>query len=415
MRVIFTGQTGTKKKEVLKALKREILKHHPEYPQDLDSSDLRRFIADYNVENGFRPTTLISWLETSNQREKERIWRNSLKEILEQEEKENPYHSFLTLHLTFQRKSRFFSPLSWEGTLELIKQFKPDYCVTLIDDIYSIWSRIAPGSYLRLREIMTWRNIETLMTDILAKYVTPQDQKTEIYRYPYKRSPVVSIKHPPEMLYKLLFEPKTLKIYTAFPITRTRDDPKKRAEIDNFRKALHKNFVVFDPLTIDELPLEKLLREHQSQHPKTNLANTFLDLEATYRWPLLKPVLYSENHYPIKQLKGLEIFEVVSKERGKRSEVERSIQLRDFRLIDQADYMVVYRPQYKTGEPSGGVTSETVYALNNALREVHFIHNFAEDGDIKGPFSIEMAYCYEKIKSLIEELKKREISKGGEE
>lgn len=330
MRVIFTGQTGTKKKEVIKALKKEILKHHPEYPQDLDSPDLRRFVADYNVENGFRPTTLISWLETSSQRKRERIWRNSLEEILEQEKREDPRYSFLTLHLTFQRKSRFFSPLSWERTIELIKQFKPDYCVSLIDDIYSIWSRIASGSYLRLREIMTWRNIETLMTDILAKHVTPQDQKTETHKYPYKRSPVVSIKHPPEMLYKLLFRPDVLKIYTAFPITRTRDDPKKRVEIDNFRKTLHKNFIVFDPLTIDELPLERLLEEHQLQRPKTNLANTFLDLKAKYPWPLLKPVLYSENHYPIKRLKALEIYEIVSKERGKRSEVERSIQLRDF-------------------------------------------------------------------------------------
>jgi len=255
MRIIFTGQTGTTKEEVMKALKREILNHHPEYPQDLKSCDLRRFVADYNVEDHFRPTTLVSWLETSNQRERERVWKNSLEEILEQEKKENPHHSFLTLHLTFQRKSRFFSPLSWEGALDLIEQFKPDYCVTLFDDIYSIWDRIAPGSYLRLRETMTWRNIETLMTDSLAKHVAPRDQPAEIHRYPYKRSPVVSIKHPPEMLYKLLFKPEILKIYAAFPITRTRDDSKKRAEIDHFRNVLHKNFVVFDPLTIDKFSI----------------------------------------------------------------------------------------------------------------------------------------------------------------
>lgn len=408
MRIIFTGQTGTKKKGVIKALKKEIVKHHSaSYPQGLDSPDLRRFVADYNVEDGFRSTTLMSWLESSNQREKERIWKESLEEILEQREKENPCHSFLTLHLTFQRKSRIFSPLSWDGTQELIKQFQPDYCVTLIDDLYSIWNRIAIGSYLRLREIMIWRNVETLMTDILAKQTIPVDQPTEFHKYPYKRSPVVSIKHPPEMLYKLLFEPESLKIYASFPITRTRDDPKKRAEIDNFRKMLHKNFVVFDPLTIDELPLERLLKEYRRQHPRTNLANVFLDLPAKYRWPILKPVLYSEDNYSVKRLNALEIYEIVSKEKCKKSEVERSVQLRDFRFIDQADCVVVYRPLYKSGEPSRGVTGETIYAQDNAFREVYFIHNFAEDGDIKGPFSIEMPYRHERIKNLIEHLKKR--------
>ena len=82
--------------------------------------------------------------------------------------------------------------------------FQPDYCVTLIDDIQAVQRRIASGINLRLRELLTWRSFEILLTDLLAKEtILKTSRKFNSVDFPFDRSPIVAIRHPPAMLFQI--------------------------------------------------------------------------------------------------------------------------------------------------------------------------------------------------------------------
>lgn len=204
LRVLFAGTTGVggEKDEVLLKLRREVLRHHPEYPQDPNHEASKRLVNSYCVEEKLKRRGMETFLVQTHEAEQRRLWRESFLHALDQIDKENPNFAFLSIHLTFQRQSRFFSPLAWEfkvergkgiqiqDFLDLIKELRPDYCVTPIDDIYGIWKNIKPGSYLRLREIMTWRMIEILMADALAKLTIPHEPDFDPNWQPYRKSVV---------------------------------------------------------------------------------------------------------------------------------------------------------------------------------------------------------------------------------
>jgi len=337
---------------------------------------------------------------------------------------------------------------------------------------------------------MTWRNVELLMADALAREIAPQDSADMLFKYPFGRSLVLAVKHPPSMLYKLLFEPeKRLRLYISHPISRVRNDVDKRDEIDRFRSAIHKNFVAFEPLPIDERPLETALQRYQEDRPdpdylmfstglnlredlnrcniegienlqreldkhqvqlsspqeitisvkkedsewqitnreqrwrynvrrrdnELEFYDTSLRLRAEDRWPISpNSTLYSDlEEFPIEGLSPSEIYDILKKtDLGRNSDIDHNIEQRDYRLIDQIDYLVVYRPQYETGQPSTGIAGEVNYALQAAFKQVHFVHDFDKDGELKSPFTAEMAYRYDTSSDLIEAL--LENSKGGE-
>jgi len=135
----------------------------------------------------------------------------------------------------------------------------------------------------------------------------------------------------------LLFEPKKLIVYAAFPITSTRKESKKVDEINEFRMKLHEKFTVFDPVLIDEDILRILLNE---QSGKTLLIRKKDRWPIPNDWPLCKDV-----DYPI-ELNVNEAREVVK-------DTKDHIMLRDFRLIDQADCFAGYRPHYGGKQSTG--------------------------------------------------------------
>jgi adenylate kinase len=414
MNIILTGHTGVKKKKVAESLISEFAKQ-----KSLPTESIMRFIKYYNVEESVE---MNPFLITSNDRRRKQMWRDAFNAVIRNLERDRPEHALIGLHLTFQRESRFFSPLGWswrlygekaeeEDGFDIIQKLNPEYFVTLIDDVYCVWSRIARGSYFRLRELTAWRAIEISMTDLVAGKIAPRSY--DVDRYPYERSPVVAIKHPPIMLYRFLFEPRKLRVYASFPITRTRNDKARRSDIDEFRKSLHDNFTVFDPLTIDEKPLEFLLKQYQEEHPNANLYETSIGFHILNRWPIPPQfALYSDSQdYLIKGLNAAEIDEISRPAevlRGGKSEIDRNIRLRDFRLIDQADCLVAYRPQYKNGIPSGGMTEEIRYAVEIALKPVFIVHNSEEDGQFSKPLSPELSEVYGDISELVQALKEFE-------
>lgn len=363
LRVVLAGHSGLSKKTVAENLKKEILRNEPEATVVIACAE--DFIFDV-------PTFLAR-----NRPDQVIEWRDSLSRVIDHWEMEGPKadYSFLLMHLTFQWHSHLISPLSWmlpprspigapdalEDTLieYAINKFQPHYFVTLIDDIQAVQARIRKHGYeFRLRELLRWRDTETLMADILGKHAA---RRVNSKHYPFENSPIVAIRHPPSMLYKFLRKRDVPRVYASFPIGTPRsindNDARQKvmAEIDRFRSILHDEFTVFDPLTIDEFPLQDVSKKSPSI------------LAAEEQWPISAAHTLCGEDRGRMELRADDLEEVVAKLGGDegKNEIARQTERRDFRLIDQSDFVIIYRPTYykeKDGNWSRGTYHEALYS-----------------------------------------------------
>lgn len=393
LRVVFTGHSGILKQRVV-----DRFREHLE--QRLAAQGDSRKIVCAGVEDELEMSSFLQ-LEDRLQRMK---WMPALHNALET--CRNADYAFLSLHLSFRNQNRFISPFSWRGPLRSRQQqadtlvpslrnlFKPDYCVCLIDDIQAAQQRIGNGAakiHLRLNELLAWRNIESVFTDVLGQETTARRKNLSLNpQFPFERSPVISNRQSREMLLRYLCMPQIPRIYASYPITRVRYHTERREEIDDFRSALAARFCVFDPVTIDELPLEALRAE---EAPK---GATEATLPASSRWPLeTEQTLVGT---PIEDCPGVrmqEVEEITQLIEGRdRTTLDSAVEERDLRLVDQSDCVVVYRPQYSTGmegtpkyhTPTEGTAREMDYALKIAERKVFVVHDSAVDGSLRrGP------------------------------
>jgi adenylate kinase len=363
MRVLFTGTTGIKMKETVSDLAMHFYEKNKQKP-DLENIHSREHLSIYDVEEEIkRETDFTAYLDSDNYKWQESIWEQAAQRILQQQEKQKPKNSFICMNVPYFRKSRFFPAIP----VDLIKRLELDVIVTLIEEAHLIWQRITTRnvkfptrSNFRLREIFSWRAATILTADCLAKTLSALNPE----RPPVKNY-VVAVKHPRQMLYKLIFEPESLTVYASFPISSTRDDPGKRKQIDDFRMRLHKYFCVFDPATIDERVYQLALKKQEKGT---------IEIQETDRWPLPKGFSLckeDKSDYPIRipvdQLK-----EVVE-------EVDNNIRFRDYRMISQSKSLVAFRPNFGK-RPSRGVTAEIFYA-NDVANVRCFIFSPKEDHD----------------------------------
>ena len=141
-------------------------------------------------------------------------WQRAGQAIAERIEAADPRHSLIAAHLTYYTSGRQFSLID----LPTIRRWRPDCIITLVDDMLDIHSALAQRDAdrhtnfrLRLREILSWRSAEIAMADLLARNLYPE---RAVPHY------VVSIKHPAEMLYRLIFARRQYPlVYSSFPIT----------------------------------------------------------------------------------------------------------------------------------------------------------------------------------------------------
>jgi len=389
--IIFTGITGINKRHVLKRLRKEVLRQHSDstyraLAANLDHPAATRYINQYSLEDHIdRTVGMETFLTDDDKSRQRRRWRESFLAVQEATENDNPTIALISAHLSFQRVSHIFSPLCWQfgsdDAFGLFKKLNPTCCVNLIDDIYSVQRRIKPGTKIRLREIITWRQVENFLTDLLAKELFKPSGYSE--DWPYECCPVVATKHPPATLYRLLFRKDILRIYASVPISNPRREPTRdgTSRVEAFIRSLEAHFTVYNPLTIDEKPLEFL--------PRTgDMAKLPLDFSPG-RWPpqfanMLSPE--SADDYPI-ELRTDEVVEVSQPmSEGQKSEISRHIEQRDFRLIDQSDCVAVYRMTYGGGDPSGGIYREIIYAKGR--RPCFFVFD-PDSGDSTSPSTLQ--------------------------
>lgn len=292
-------------------------------------------------------------------------------------------HRFLNLHLTLYHNNRFFAPFP----LDAIRSFKPDVMVTLIEDVYASWARVKRKSdsfedpvrtVFRLGELLAWRSVEIMMADFMAKTLGI-------------RNYVVAVKHPPEMLFSLVFHPSKLITYVAHPISHfkrmTPDNKTKleeeREQLNSFISKMQEKFIVFNPTTVDERVLRGLRGPLQSGL-RWSLPHRQMVDESDIQFPLALPQQEVDEIHPV---------------------IDSNIKFRDFRMIYDVDCVVAYRP-YWGRSVHEGVKAEIDQAQNLMIDAVQYFPS--EDRAIdSSPFEGQGAGIYENEGEVMSDLEKR--------
>ena len=286
------------------------------------------------------------YLSETDQDEQEKDWSSACENVIQDVGQLNPQHAFLLIHGVYFRNKTFRSMLD----MNLLRKFSPTLILVLIEDAYDVVARIerkekAAGTRSRcmMSEAIEWRTVETMVGNLLSRNLNP-----------VKRIPifVVARKHPPEMVYQLLFERWRLIVYLAFPISQVRHNRKAVSQINEFRSAFADDFTVFDPVTIDEYPITR------TRPPRIK------------RWPGLASDVDGLRGMTVSAFKALE------------EDIRKTIELRDFLLVDQSNCLVAYRPFYGRREsPSSGVDSEMSQCLNRG-KPLFVVHDEKVDGPL---------------------------------
>ncbi|MCH7559853.1 MAG: hypothetical protein IIC67_00535 [Thaumarchaeota archaeon] len=385
MRVVFIGPTGVNLKEGVEKLADFCRIHEGGLTKDQLEDYGKTAIATFFVEDHI---PLQAYLDLDNLKKKQEIWETAVKQTLEEFHNTQSKHYFVGLHLPHYRNDKFF-PVP---NIQLLNEFQPDMLITLIDDVHICYQRIKlrdpTRSIFTMRDILLWRSVSIYVGDTLA-YAISVNRQQLIKNY------VVAVKHPPAMFQKLIFRPEVVRSYCSFSITRIRDDQQKKQSVNDFRNIMHNEFCIFDPLTIDDR-LYQNKYEQWKVNGGTNMDEEII-IEQNERWDLgdgfslVNDTLVNDGEqeiYPIKIRAG-EIYEIAEKKISEsgddRSVIDNHIRERDFRLIDQSNTMVAFRPQI-SGKISDGVSYEAHY-ISQVNPKPWFYVWPDEDGQIKtGPF-----------------------------
>jgi nucleoside 2-deoxyribosyltransferase len=354
----------------------------------------------------------------------------------------------LSMHLTYFANGMIIEPLSWHytdrstGEIEpivlkyIIREFAPHYAVTLIEDIQVAHRKVLQAN-ITLRDLLRWRNAETYTADTVAnlahfdgatpkKLLLPSDEMEILELYPYEFSPVIATRNDVRTFVRFLFQPEIPRVYSSFPISRPRQMKPADAvtgEINEHNSWLADRFTVFNPLAIDERPLvAAFARFLEEKGRKAVSLDERFDVTAKDHWqldwsktlaatPREKTTLYVKEVFDIAarlyeqpgvgsnnkttrdntrsarqmlRLLGDRYARLPGRSVGGKSELDHQIRERDFRMIDQSDCVVIYRPtmnsknrEYKS-HWTGGTKEEYRYAIA-AGKAVFIVKDDAND------------------------------------
>jgi hypothetical protein len=272
--------------------------------------------------------------------------------------------------------------------MDFLRDFDPSICVTLIDDVYTKWSRTERRAGQldwrgrpTLEQLISARRAEIFLGDILARNLR-SDSTLGNY--------VLAVRHPARTLSRLVFGSRSLlRIYWSFPISEPRrmqsnGDSSGIDEITRFLShaaAFEREnpCVCFCPLTIDELPLTSLL--------STDLPpSETVEFRAELRWNVRdfygrdEILLSDDTSFPSPLLLRRE--QVVDVQ----GMIPADVRTRDYRLVMQSQRLVVFNPFFG-GKLSRGVDSEIRCATALAIPvEIYQDPNHDPDNLAKSTF-----------------------------
>ena len=193
-----------------------------------------------------------------------------------------------------------------------VKMLKPDMIVNIVDTIGEVQRRLSESNtwarWNDISELIAWREEEILASHLVAAY-----EDAAFYVIPHSE--------PRDTLYGLLFRGDLHRIYLSYPITNLMKSERWeefKPDLEALRDTLRQHYVLFDPLSIKDLqPLPTDIGEADEQSLRAQTV------------------------------------------------------LRDYRLIDQSDFLVVYYPEEAR---SCGVMAEMRYAKQHGRPVYAVIH-----------------------------------------
>ncbi|NLF30832.1 MAG: AAA family ATPase [Planctomycetes bacterium] len=260
-------------------------------------------------------------------------------------------HTIVNTHATFRWRHGLFYAFDHD----LMKAFDADLYVCMVDNIDAIHARMLRDGHLEhsLKDLMVWREEETLATELLSQIVRGQG-----CFYVQARGQEASTA---DMLARLLFRPDLRKAYLSFPMSHVMAHPPLMADIEMFRRQMKLHFVCFDPGDLEEKYLTQLALEA---------------VEEGRRWVTVTVEGRRMN------IDAAELVSIVG-------DIDGQIYARDFMLIDQSDLIISYVPRLGDGRAglSSGVERELQHA-HEAAKDVFVI--WPSDA-IPSPFVTETA------------------------
>ncbi|MCX6024453.1 MAG: hypothetical protein NTZ05_22530 [Chloroflexi bacterium] len=135
-----------------------------------------------------------------------------------------------------------------------LSRFNPDLYVTLLDDIITLFTQLRQREVWRrlsLEQMLVWRDIESLVTELMAGMATANGSAAHVPHYVLARENT-------EATFLKLALSSARKAYVSFPIAHIGQDEIDAAHA--FAARLGEHFTVFNPMSIDEMDLVRDLQ-----------------------------------------------------------------------------------------------------------------------------------------------------------
>jgi len=246
-------------------------------------------------------------------------------------------------HATFRWRHGLFSAFDFD----LMRRFEPDMFICLVDNVEMVHHRLHSEHVIdaTLKDCMVWREEEILATELLADalggrngfYILSRGREADTI----------------ETCFRLAARPDMRKVYPSFPMSHVVDLPDVLEEIDQFRAAIAKHFIAFDPGDVDEkLLLDRALAAARDGEDFIEITSHGFGKSGTAP-PMRLPVR--------------EVLDIAG-------DIDGQIYMRDFKLIDQSDMIVSLIPELPGGVPglSSGVERELQHAFEHT-KEVYVV------------------------------------------
>ena len=233
--------------------------------------------------------------------------------------------TFVDTHATFRWENGLFPAFA----VDEIRKFEADMCITVVADVDQVKLGLSNSDFpykQSLRDIIVWREEEMLASELMADL-------TDCDRY------IVPKQMTKYALFRLIFDPQVLKIYLSYPISSKQPDP-VAAAIELFRKRFRSlnTTVVFDPL---EITAEPLLMSKIRKLRRRNSRKRTVSVET------------------LGQRVALDVHEVEDIQEY----IPGQARAFDYRLIEQSDAILAFVPVHE-GQPfrADGIVFEMAYA-----------------------------------------------------
>ena len=334
MRAIVTGQVGVEKKPYLDAVGR-LARDEGERLEIFHLGDMMYAEAP-DVRPGRILDLSLSRLAT--------LRRAAFRDVISATSPAADHrHVLVNTHATFRWRHGLFSAFDFD----LMQRFEPDIFICLVDNVEMVHQRLHAEHVIdaTLKDCMVWREEEILATELLADALGGRNRFYIVSRG--------RIADTTETCLRLVTRPEMRKVYPSFQMSHVVDLPDVLEEIDEFRAAIAKHFIAFDPGDVDEkLLLDRAIAAARDGQDFIEVTSHGFGRSGTAP-PMRLPVR--------------EVLDIAG-------DIDGQIYMRDFKLIDQSDMIVSLIPELPGGVPglSSGVERELQHAFE-ATKEVYVV------------------------------------------